>query len=86
MAGHEEGPVHTTLTSKGQVTLPKALRDRLNLAAGDRIAFIVEADDSVRLVVKPASIERLKGMLPRPRQPVPLEAMEQAIAEGARRS
>lgn len=78
--------MHTTLTSKGQVTLPKALRDRLNLAAGDRIAFIVEADDSVRLVVKHASIKRLKGMLPRPRQPVSLEAMEQAVAKGARRS
>ena len=76
--------MHATVTSKGQVTLPKALREKLQLSAGDRIEFILEKDDSVRLVVKHASISRLKGVLPKPRRPVALEDMEHAIETGAR--
>lgn len=75
----------TTVTSKGQVTLPKALRDKLDLSAGDRIEFILGNDGSVRLVVKHASINRLKGILPKPRQPIALEDMERAIEAGARK-
>jgi AbrB family looped-hinge helix DNA binding protein len=76
--------VHTTLTSKGQFTLPKALRDKLHLSAGDRIEFVIDEDGSVRLLVKRESIRRLKGMLPKPRRPVSLEDMERAIEQGAR--
>lgn len=76
--------MHTTLTSKGQFTLPKKLRDKLHLSAGDRIEFVIDEDGGVRLLVKRDSIVRLKGMLPKPRQPVSLEEMERAIEEGAR--
>ncbi len=34
--------MHATLTSKGQITLPKALREKLSLSAGDRIEFILK--------------------------------------------
>jgi len=78
--------VHSTLTSKGQVTLPKALRDKLQLSAGDRIEFIVDEDNAARLVVKHASITRLRGMLPTPAQPVSLADMDKAIETGARGS
>lgn len=77
--------MHTTITSKGQVTLPKALREKLQLLAGDRIEFILGRDDSVRLVVKRASVSRLKGVLPKPQRPVALEDMEHAIEAGARK-
>jgi len=76
--------VHTRVTSKGQVTLPKALRDKLHLSAGDRIEFVVGQDDTVRLVVKQSSVTQLKGMLPKPRQPVSLEEMEAAITAAVR--
>ena len=41
--------VIATLTSKGQVTVPKAIRERLGLQARGRIVFSVEEDGSVRL-------------------------------------
>jgi AbrB family looped-hinge helix DNA binding protein len=36
--------VSTVLTSKGQVTLPKAIRDRLALKQGERLQVAVESD------------------------------------------
>ncbi len=71
--------MHATLTSKGQITLPKALREKLSLSAGDRIEFIFENDQSVRLIPKHVPIGQLKGMLPKPSKPVSLEEMEDAI-------
>ncbi|HBG97149.1 MAG TPA: hypothetical protein DDY14_17885 [Chromatiaceae bacterium] len=61
--------MQATITSKGQITLPKAIRDQLDLAAGDRVEFIVEADNVVRMVPRTTSIKRLKGMLPQPEHP-----------------
>ncbi|MFO7858740.1 MAG: AbrB/MazE/SpoVT family DNA-binding domain-containing protein [Ectothiorhodospiraceae bacterium] len=75
--------MHATLTSKGQITLPKALRDRFRLSAGDRVEFVLEDGDTVRLVVKRGSARQLKGMLPKPGEPVSLEAMDEAIRKGA---
>ena len=70
-----------TLTSKGQVTIPKQARDTLNLDAGDRVEFII--DDDGRLFILPVtrSVKTLKGMLPKPASPVSLEAMDEAIAQ-----
>ena len=71
--------MQATITSKGQVTLPKALRDHLHLAAGDRVEFILEANQVIRLVPRTTSVARLKGILPKPEHPVSLEEMEDAI-------
>ena len=71
--------MQATITSKGQVTLPKALRDHLQLAAGDRVEFVLEANQVVRLVPLTTSVARLKGILPKPEHPVSLEEMEDAI-------
>lgn len=78
--------MHATLTSKGQVTLPKALREKLQLAAGDRVKFIMDDENGVRLVVKHAPLTSLKGMLPRPLKPVSLEDMDRAVQGGANSS
>jgi len=52
-----------TLTSKGQLTLPKAVRDLLRLGAGDRVDFVVKDDGTV--VLRPATVDvrELKGLL-----------------------
>ncbi|OGT34706.1 MAG: AbrB family transcriptional regulator [Gammaproteobacteria bacterium RBG_16_51_14] len=73
----------TVITSKGQVTIPKALRDKLKLHAGDRLDFIVESDGTARLVPVTASIKELKGLVPKPKRKLSLEDMENAIAKGA---
>lgn len=75
--------MHTTLTSKGQITLPKTLRDSLGLSAGDRVEFFMEDEQSARLVVKNFPVTRLKGMLPKPERAISLEEMDRAIQKGA---
>ena len=72
-----------TMTSKGQVTLPKEIRDQLNLSAGDKIDFVVGDGREVRLLPRNKSIWDLKGKLKRPGQkPVSLEDMDKAIIAG----
>lgn len=70
-----------TVTSKGQITIPKEVRERLKLKAGDRVVFVVRSDDDV--VLKPAKtdIRQLYGMLHRKgRSAKTLEEMDQGIA------
>lgn len=42
--------IASTLTSKGQITLPKALRDRLGVREGDRVVFQIDEQGRVLLV------------------------------------
>ncbi|MBF0383043.1 MAG: AbrB/MazE/SpoVT family DNA-binding domain-containing protein [Magnetococcales bacterium] len=53
----------STITSKGQVTIPKSIREQFNFQPGDRLEFIVE--DGERMVVQPVTrdISELKGVL-----------------------
>ncbi len=75
--------MQATITSKGQITLPKPLRDRLRLHAGDKVDFFLDAAGRVEMVPKKRSLKELKGMLPPPVRGVTLEDMERAIAQGA---
>lgn len=61
----------TTLTSKGQVTIPKKVRDALQLAPGSRMEFSINADGQVvlskagsRRSGKPDRFERMRGRAP----------------------
>jgi AbrB family looped-hinge helix DNA binding protein len=70
----------STLTSKGQTTIPREVRDHLNLQAGDKLDFILRDDGLVLL--QPANIDLadLKGVLFQPgRRPVSLEDMKTAV-------
>jgi antitoxin PrlF len=76
----------STLTSKGQTTIPKDVRKRLNLQPGDRLEFVIDEDG--RVLILPASIDasELAGMLKAPARPVSVEAMNRAIRKrGSRR-
>lgn len=56
--------VKATLTSKGQLTVPKEVRDQLDIKPGDRLLFEPEGD-SVRLrVERRTTLEELEGSLP----------------------
>lgn len=52
-----------TMTSKGQVTLPKPIRDALRLKAGDRVAFTQRPDGSVVLEPETLDAQELVGCL-----------------------
>lgn len=72
----------STVTAKGQTTLPKDVRAALSIKPGDKLRYLV-LDGEVR-ILKARSILDLKGVLKRSGQaPVSLDAMEEAIADGA---
>jgi AbrB family looped-hinge helix DNA binding protein len=52
-----------TLTSKGQTTIPKEIRDSLGMKPGDRMTFTLMADGTVIMRVKTKNIMELAGML-----------------------
>ena len=65
-----------TLTSKGQTTIPKEIRDRLHMKAGDRMTFTLMPDSTVVMRVKSKSTAELAGMLHKKgRKPVPVEQL-----------
>ena len=69
-----------TLTSKGQTTIPKEVRDHLGLRAGDRIDFIVRKDGTVILQPATRDIRDLYGILAKAGQrPVAVAEMNEAI-------
>ena len=70
-----------TVTSKGQITLPRKVREALRVGPGDRVDFVLGEDGYVRVRAGEADVSELRGLLRRTgRRPVPLEAMEEAIA------
>lgn len=71
----------STVTVKGQTTLPRDVRRALGLESGDRVRYVI-LDGEVRLLkVRPVS--DLAGMLHRPGlKPVSLDEMDNAIASG----
>ena len=74
----------STLTSKGQTTIPREIRERLCLRPGDRIDFVAHDDGSVTLHARNRPVSALAGFLYRPGQkPANVREMHDAVAEGA---
>lgn len=66
----------TTLTSKGQVTVPREIRQRMGLKPGDKITFSLLSDGTLVVRPKLRSVTDLAGLLHQPgRKPVPLRDM-----------
>jgi antitoxin PrlF len=59
----------TTMTTKGQVTVPREIRDRLGLKSGDKMAFTMLSDGTVVMRPKTRRLAELAGSLTRPGQP-----------------
>jgi len=70
-----------TVTSKGQVTIPKDVRDALNLKKGTELTFVVQQDGSVLVRPKTRSLRDMMGMLKTDRH-VTVEEMNEIIARG----
>lgn len=70
----------STLTSKGQITVPKMIRDHLHVAEGDQVDFAIAPNGDVVMHRITGSVSALAGMLYRPgRKAVSLEDMDNAI-------
>ena len=65
-----------TLTSKGQTTIPKEIRDRLGMKPGDQMTFTLMPDATVIMRVKNKSVTALAGVLQKKgRKAVPVEQL-----------
>ena len=73
--------IESTVTAKGQTTLPKAVREALGVTAGDRVRYIIHDGEVQIRKVRP--ISRLYGALSYDGPPVSIEEMQEAIISGA---
>jgi antitoxin PrlF len=73
------------VTSKGQITIPKEVREALGVDAGDRVEFVESAKGVFEIVAASRDVRELKGMIARPRKPVSVEDMRKAVARRAGR-
>ena len=78
--------MESALTSKGQITIPKAAREFLRLQPGDKVKLFYHPDGT--LAIRPRiPISALKGTVPVPVDgPISLEAMDKAIRKRAART
>lgn len=74
-----------TLTSKGQITIPVAVREKLGLSTGDRVEFIEVGPGEFALKAATEDVRSLKGMVRRPARAVSIGAMNTAIRRRASR-
>jgi antitoxin PrlF len=77
--------MYATLTTKGQVTLPKEIRDRLGLDAGSILDFQVLSDNTITArPVRPDAL-RIRGLLKSPHaEPLTVEQMDEAVSRHLR--
>jgi antitoxin PrlF len=71
----------STITSKGQTTIPANIRAFLHVGAGDQLLFIPQPDGKVLLVPKTRDVRELKGCLPKPKRSYTIEEMDAALGK-----
>ena len=67
------------MTSKGQVTVPKDVREDLGLEAGTKVAFVRIGPGEYRLRAKTVNIMDLRGFANYDGPPISVEEMDQAV-------
>jgi len=72
----------SSLTSKGQMTIPKAAREHLKVRPGDRVKLFLHPNGTVVIVPK-LPVTAIKGMFAgRVKKPVSVEEMDAAVEQG----
>ena len=69
-----------TVTSKGQITIPKAVRESLGVETGDRVEFVEVEKGVYNVVAATRDVRELKGIIAKPVKPVSVEDMKRAVA------
>lgn len=67
-----------TVTSKGQITIPSAIRSALKVGPGDRVEFVRIADGRFEMVAATQEVIKMRGMIKTTRK-VSVEEMNQAV-------
>ena len=75
----------STVTSKGQVTIPVEARRSLRIRPGTKLEFIIRSDGRLEVIPLVGSLKSLKGAVPKPKKALTLAEIDSAIAKGARR-
>jgi AbrB family looped-hinge helix DNA binding protein len=71
----------STLTQKGQTTIPQDIRVYLGVHAGDKLEFFIDQDGRVVLAPLTEKVTALKGLLAKPKKKVTVEKMNEIIAK-----
>jgi antitoxin PrlF len=72
-----------TVTKKGQVTIPKSVRDRLGVGSGGKVRFAVDSQGRVEIGAREPKISDLVGILPKPKHSATIEEMNDAVRRAA---
>lgn len=72
--------MESTLTRKGQVTIPKAIRDRLGMKEGEKVIFVMRDEEVVLKVVK-GTILDLRGSVRPSTSPEDFEKIRQSVKQ-----
>lgn len=77
----------SSISSKGQVTIPAAIREQLQLSTGSSVEFVVTGEGEVLMRKRLQTAEPLMGYLAHlaPRDPIPTEAYDDVIEQEAAR-
>ena len=73
--------MRSTVTTKGQITIPIEIRNKFHLNSGDEIEFFILESGKIECIPVTTSIKELKGFLPKPKKRVSLEDMDIVIRE-----
>jgi AbrB family looped-hinge helix DNA binding protein len=74
---------NATVTSKGQITIPKNIRELLGLEAGDKVNFLINDQGAVSLIPLTKDVTTLKGLVTKPRYHVTVEDMKTTVKKRA---
>ncbi len=71
-----------TITTKGQITIPKKVQDNLHVSAGDKVEFVKLDNNRYEIIAATRDIRQLKGIIKNSKQvPISIEEMNAAIAK-----
>ena len=69
----------STITNKGQTTIPIQIRSYMGIHPGDKIEFFIDDEGRVIVQALTADVTQLKGMLAKPKKPISIEKMNKII-------
>lgn len=74
------------ITSKGQITVPKVVRETLALHPGDRMSFVIHENGTVTVEAETVDLPSLRGMVKSGHRHVSIAQMNDGITRGATRT